>query len=223
MGAQGEAPRALVVDDEPQILMIMRFALETAGFEVVTAGNGAKAWELFKSGSFDLVVLDLMIPVVSGLVIAERIRAVSDVPIMMITALSEEGDRVRGLETGADDYVTKPFSPREFTLRALALVRRWRGGGSVDAAAHRVFLSGRRIGLPATEERFLGVLAARVGEAVTYRELLNLVWSTHETSGGKDMIKTTAYRVRQALGPQGAQYVRSVRGVGYMMPVIAPG
>ena len=121
MGAQGEAPRALVVDDEPQILMIMRFALETAGFEVVTAGNGAKAWELFKSGSFDLVVLDLMIPVVSGLVIAERIRAVSDVPIMMITALSEEGDRVRGLETGADDYVTKPFSPREFTLRALAL------------------------------------------------------------------------------------------------------
>ena len=101
MGAQGEAPRALVVDDEPQILMIMRFALETAGFEVITAGNGAKAWELFKSGSFDLVVLDLMIPVVSGLTIAERIRAVSDVPIMMITALSEETDRVRGLETGA--------------------------------------------------------------------------------------------------------------------------
>ena len=127
---------------------------------------------MFKQQSFDLVILDLMIPAVSGVTVTERIRTVSEVPIMMITALSEEGDRVRGLETGADDYVTKPFSPREFTLRALALVRRWRGGGSavvrngaleVDAAAHRVFLSGRRIGLPGAEERFLGVLAAPCG------------------------------------------------------------
>ena len=141
------APQVLVVDDEPQILMIMRFALETAGFTVVTATDGAQAWSTFKQRRFDLVVLDLMIPVVSGVAVAERIRGISDVPIMMITALSDEPDRIRGLEAGADDYVTKPFSPRELTLRAQALVRRWHGRHSpalsngdlvIDTASHRV-------------------------------------------------------------------------------------
>ena len=221
------APRALIVDDEPQILMIMRFALETAGFAVETAADGARAWEAFRANDFDLVVLDLMVPVVGGLALAERIRDVSDVPIMMITALSDEPDRVRGLETGADDYMTKPFSPREFTLRAQSLVRRWRGRAPsvvrngalvVDRAEHRVSLAGRLVEMPTTEVRFLEALASRVGEAVTYRDLLNLVWSTHDVSGAKDMIKMTAYRVRQALGEEGRTYVKSVRGVGYSMP-----
>lgn len=222
-----DSPRALVVDDEPQILMIMQFALETEGFCVTTAGDGARAWEHFSTTEFDLVVLDLMVPVVGGLALTERIRAVSDVPIMMITALSEEADRVRGFELGADDYVTKPFSPREFTLRAKALVRRWRGRScttvhtgalSVDTVEHRVSMEGRLIDMPATEVRFLEALAMHIGEAVSYRELLNQVWATHELSGAKDMIKMTAYRVRQALGDRGRTYVQSVRGVGYTMP-----
>ena len=221
------APEVLVVDDEPQILMIMRFALETAGFAVVTAADGAQAWSAFKQHRFDLVVLDLMIPAVSGVAVAERIRAVSEVPIMMITALSDEPDRIRGLEAGADDYLTKPFSPRELTLRAQALVRRWRGSRpavlvngelSIDTATHRVHLRGRALDMPDTEARFLEVLARSAGQVVAYRDLLNQVWGTQDRAGGKDMIKTTAYRVRRALGPDGQDYIHSVRGSGYLMP-----
>lgn len=225
----GQRPRALVVDDEPQILMIMRFALETQGFECRTAADGAAAWEEFTSGGFDLVVLDLMIPVVSGVTLCERIRATSDIPVIIITALGEEADRVRGLEAGADDYITKPFSPREFALRAQGLVRRWRGRRSgmvgngplvVDAQEHRVLLEGRVLDMSTTEARFLETLVRHLGEDVTYRQLLNEVWGTADQTGGKDMIKTTAYRVRRALGDRGPVLVRSVRGVGYTMPPV---
>ena len=229
------APQVLVVDDEPQILMIMRFALETAGFTVVTATDGAQAWSTFKQRRFDLVVLDLMIPVVSGVAVAERIRGISDVPIMMITALSDEPDRIRGLEAGADDYVTKPFSPRELTLRAQALVRRWHGRHSpalsngdlvIDTASHRVYLHGSVLDMSDTEVRFLEVLARNIGHVVTYADLLSQVWGTEDHSGGKDMIKTTAYRVRRSLGEEGRRYIHSVRGEGYTMPRLtesAPG
>ena len=118
---------ALVVDDEPQILMIIKFALETAGITVETASDGGRAWDKFTKKYYDLVVLDLMIPVISGISLAQRIRAMSDVPIIMITALSEESDRIKGLESGADDYITKPFSPKELTLRAQSLLRRSKG------------------------------------------------------------------------------------------------
>ncbi|MDN6429146.1 MAG: response regulator transcription factor [Actinomyces sp.] len=224
-------PRALVVDDEPQILMIMRFALETQGFDCDTAADGATAWEEFRSGHFDLVVLDLMIPVVSGVVLCQRIRAVSEVPVIMITALGQEADRVRGLEAGADDYITKPFSPREFALRAQGLVRRWRGGsrGSltngplvIDVQTHRVLLDGEAQEMSSTEVRFLESLVRHLGEDVSYRQLLNEVWATADQAGGKDMIKTTAYRVRKVLGPRGPALVQSVRGVGYRMPVLPP-
>ena len=224
------APQVLVVDDEPQILMIMRFALETAGFTVVTATDGAQAWSTFKQRRFDLVVLDLMIPVVSGVAVAERIRGISDVPIMMITALSDEPDRIRGLEAGADDYVTKPFSPRELTLRAQALVRRWHGRRSpalsngdlmIDTASHRVYLHGSALDMSDTEVRFLEVLARNIGNVVTYADLLSQVWGTEDHSGGKDMIKTTAYRVRRSLGEGGRRYIHSVRGEGYTMPHLA--
>ena len=209
------APRVLVVDDEPQILMIMRFTLETAGFVVVCAADGAQAWSLFKQHPFDLVVLDLMIPAVSG------------VAVVMITALSDEPDRIRGLEAGADDYVTKPFSPRELTLRAQALVRRWRGQRApvltngdlvIDTASHRVHLRGSALDITDTEVRFLEVMARNIGRVVTYRDLLSQVWGTEDRSGGKDMIKTTAYRVRRALGEEGRRYIHSVRGEGYTMP-----
>ena len=218
---------ALVVDDEPQILMIIKFALETAGITVETASDGGRAWDKFTKQYYDLVVLDLMIPVISGISLAQRIRAMSDVPIIMITALSEEHDRIKGLESGADDYITKPFSPKELTLRAQSLLRRSKGLASevvtngplrVDMRQHRAFVFGVPVVLSSIERRFLEVLVQNLGEPVTYRELLNSVWETQDESGGKDMIKMTAYRLRGSLGPEGAALVQSVRSVGYMMP-----
>ena len=218
---------ALVVDDEPQILMIIKFALETAGITVETASDGGRAWDKFTKQYYDLVVLDLMIPVISGISLAQRIRAMSDVPIIMITALSEESDRIKGLESGADDYITKPFSPKELTLRAQSLLRRSKGLTSevvtngplrVDMRQHRAFVFGVPVVLSSIERRFLEVLVQNLGEPVTYRELLNSVWETQDESGGKDMIKMTAYRLRGSLGPEGAALVQSVRSVGYMMP-----
>ena len=149
---------------------------------------------------------------------------------MMITALSDEPDRIRGLEAGADDYVTKPFSPRELTLRAQALVRRWHGRHSpalsngdlvIDTASHRVYLHGSVLDMSDTEVRFLEVLARNIGHVVTYADLLSQVWGTEDHSGGKDMIKTTAYRVRRSLGEAGRRYIHSVRGEGYTMPHLA--
>lgn len=218
---------ALVVDDEPQILMIIKFALETAGITVETASDGGRAWDKFTKQYYDLVVLDLMIPVISGISLAQRIRAMSDVPIIMITALSEESDRIKGLESGADDYITKPFSPKELTLRAQSLLRRSKGLASevvtngplrVDMRQHKAFVFGVPVVLSSIERRFLEVLVQNLGEPVTYRELLNSVWETQDESGGKDMIKMTAYRLRGSLGPEGAALVQSVRSVGYMMP-----
>ena len=218
---------ALVVDDEPQILMIIKFALETAGITVETASDGGRAWDKFTKQYYDLVVLDLMIPVISGISLAQRIRAMSDVPIIMITALSEESDRIKGLESGADDYITKPFSPKELTLRAQSLLRRSKGLTSevvtngplrVDMRQHKAFVFGVPVVLSSIERRFLEVLVQNLGEPVTYRELLNSVWETQDESGGEDMIKMTAYRLRGSLGPEGAALVQSVRSVGYMMP-----
>ena len=219
--------KALVVDDEPQILMIIKFALETAGITVETASDGAKAWEKFTTHYYDLVILDLMIPVISGISLAQRIRAMSDVPIIMITALSEESDRIKGLESGADDYITKPFSPKEMTLRAQALLRRSKkdpndvvsnGPLRIDRHDRKVYVDGVPVEVPSTERRFLDFLASHIGEPVSYRELLNSVWETQDSSGGKDMIKMTAYRLRGALGDRGGELIQSVRSVGYTMP-----
>src|SRR2546426_9479923 len=122
---------ALVVDDEPQMTAIIEFALETQGFSVLVAHDGATALQQLRSHAVDLVVLDVLMPTLDGLTLCGRIRARSDVPIMLLTALSQHDDVIAGLEHGADDYVTKPFHPREVALRAQALVRRRRGPGNV--------------------------------------------------------------------------------------------
>ena len=122
------SPTALIVDDEPHMTVIVEFALQTQGFTAVVAHDGATAMHLLRSRSIDLVVLDVMMPTMDGLALCQRIRARSDVPIMLLTALNQHDDVIAGLEHGADDYMTKPFHPRELALRAQALVRRRRDG-----------------------------------------------------------------------------------------------
>ena len=227
-------PRVLVVDDESQMVSIVAFALETQGFEPVTARSAEAAWRLIESEHFDLLVLDVMLPGASGVQLCERVRAVSDVPVILLTARGEENDRVAGLLAGADDYLTKPFSPRELSLRALAIVRRASGVRAADELivngpltldrGHRTAtLDGRALRLSDVEWRLLASLARHRGSVVAWRDLLNEVWATGEPVGGRDMIKTTVYRLRQHLGPDAEALVVAVRGVGYLMPSLDDG
>jgi len=222
-------PTALVVDDEPQMTIIIEFALQTQGFTVLTAHDGATALNLLRTRAVDLVVLDVMMPAMDGLTLCGRIRARSDVPVMLLTALSQQDDVIAGLEHGADDYVTKPFHPREVALRAQALVRRHRKGGGgvvrvgslvIDPVAQSATLGPHRLDLPFTEFKLLTHLASRRGVPQSWQDLLREVWGTADLLGGRDVVKSTVYRLRSRLAgvPGGSAYIRTLRGVGYLMP-----
>lgn len=224
------APRVLVVDDETQMLSIVAFALETQGFTAITARNAEEAWTRLRQEHVDLVVLDVTLPGASGVELCRRLRTSSEVPVMMLTARTTEDDRVAGLLAGADDYVTKPFSPRELALRAQAIVRRTgqrRAAGGVVANGPLVIDPDRRqarvgqevLRLSDVELRLLTAMARRPGQVVGWAELLNEVWYTGEHAGGREMIKTTVYRLRQHLGPN-REWITAVRGVGYLMPLL---
>ncbi|WP_327001261.1 response regulator transcription factor [Dactylosporangium sp. NBC_01737] len=223
---------ALIVDDEPQMTMIIGYALETQGFTVLVAHDGATALHLLRSREVDLVVLDVLMPAMDGLTLCERIRARSDVPIMLLTALAHHDDVIAGLERGADDYVTKPFHPREVALRAAALIRRRRETGTVlrvgelviDPTARSATLAGQRLELPYTEFKLLLHLATHRGNPQSWQDLLRAVWGTTEIIGGRDVVKSTVYRLRSRLtgDGDGTTYVRTIRGAGYVMPDLPP-
>ncbi|MEH1016245.1 response regulator transcription factor [Micromonospora sp. CPCC 206060] len=221
-------PAALVVDDEPQMTLIIEFALQTQGFTVFTAHDGATALHLLRSHAVDLVVLDVLMPAMDGLTLCQRIRARHDVPIMLLTALNQHDDVIAGLEHGADDYVSKPFHPREVALRAQALVRRRRESGLVirvgelviEPAARTATLGRHQLDLPFTEFKLLTQLATRPGIPHSWQDLLREVWGTSDLIGGRDVVKSTVYRLRSRLSglPGGSAYIRTLRGVGYLMP-----
>lgn len=215
---------ALVVDDEPQMLDIVTFALETQGFSAISSKDAESAWHHFRGRHFDLVVLDVMLPQASGLSLCRRIRETSDVPVLLLTAKSGAQDRIAGLEAGADDYVIKPFHPRELALRAEALVRRSKAAPAQSEIIHgplrinqeSVTVNGRYVRLSSLELRLLRRLADAQGQPVSFRDLLLSGWQIDEGPGGKEMLKTALYRVRKALQNEGLpRAIRAVRGVGY--------
>lgn len=217
---------ALVVDDEPQMLDIVSFALETQGFTTLTAKDAESAWALFNERSLDLLVLDVMLPRASGTTLCRRIREVSEVPIIMLTARGESADRVAGLESGADDYVTKPFHPRELALRAEAIVRRTQPRSAAAVLQHgplrvepdRASVDGRYLNLSPTELRLLTKLLQNRGRTVSFEDLLLAGWRQHEGPGGREMLKTALYRLRQRLAAEGyPRTIKAVRGSGYRM------
>jgi len=221
------SPRILVVDDEPDLLELVRFNLSQAGFEVETAATGREALERLEASPPDLVILDLMLPDVSGNDICRQIRgdpALAELPIVMLTAKSEEVDRVVGFELGADDYVAKPFSPRELTLRVRAVLRRRasapgpgrsieHGMLRVDPERHRCFVQEQEIELTAKEFRLLATLMSRPGRVMTRERLLDEVWGSEITVTSRT-IDTHLKRLREKLGPAG-DLIETVRGVGY--------
>src|SRR5512136_967646 len=178
--------KILVVDDEPQIMRVLKGYLEASGFQVVSAYDGAEALAAFRHATPDLIVLDLMLPQVDGLDVARAIRRESDVPIIMLTARADEADRLIGLELGADDYVVKPFSPREVVLRVRAVLRRVEGevaasevlqagGITLDLAAHQATAAGQVVELTPTEFELLAVLVRSPGRTFSRAQLLQQI------------------------------------------------
>ena len=219
--------RILVVDDEPDILELTRLAMAQEGFEVETAATADEAWTCLQRGRPDLVVLDLMLPDRPGTEICRMMRGdseLADVPVIMLTARTDEVDRVVGFELGADDYVTKPFSPRELSLRVRAILRRGRSSEPtsetlsqhelvLDLERHRCAFRGETITLTAKEFQLLASLMRRPGRVMTRERLLEEVWGegiavTHRT------VDTHMKRLREKLGA-GGDLIDTVRGVGY--------
>lgn len=216
----------LVVDDEPDIVEIIQYNLEKSGFDVIVASDGPVALEKARDETPDLIVLDLMLPGLEGTDVCrilkqdERTRSI---PILMLTAKSEEIDRIIGLELGADDYVVKPFSPREIALRIRNILRRRiapetpgpvRAGPLViDVEGHHVSVSGSTVSLTATEFKLLAVLFQRRGRVQTREELLNVVWG-YDYMGYGRTVDAHIKRLREKLG-EAAGMVETVRGVGY--------
>jgi DNA-binding response OmpR family regulator len=219
-------PKVLVVDDEESLLEAVRYALSREGLNVVVARDGAEAVQTFETERPDLIVLDLMLPVLTGIDVCRRIRAASQVPILMLTARDGEVDRVVGLEMGADDYVTKPFSLRELVARVRALLRRAegrRGQGvmrvgelTIDPATRAVRLAGRRIELSAKEFALLHALAEQPTRVYGKQELLRDVWG-YLSLGKTRTLDAHACRLRKKLRGPGRPWVVNVRGVGYKL------
>ncbi|MCB1519717.1 MAG: phosphate regulon transcriptional regulator PhoB [Hyphomicrobiaceae bacterium] len=223
------AAKVLVVEDEAPLAELLRYNLEAAGFTVFHAENGEEAELLVAEEKPDLVLLDWMLPTVSGIEICRRLRGRNDtrqLPIIMLTARGEEGDRVRGLATGADDYVVKPFSLPELMARVMAILRRAApervaevlvsGDITLDRAAHRVTRSGREVRLGPTEYRLLEYLMQSPGRVLSRSQLLDGVWG-RDAYVDERTVDVHVGRLRKALirGKENDP-IRTVRGAGYV-------
>jgi two-component system phosphate regulon response regulator PhoB len=220
--------RILVVDDEPDITALVAYHLAKAGYRVSTAANGADALRAAREERPDVVVLDLMLPGLSGYEVLQEMRKreeTRDVGVILLTARREEADRIRGLSLGADDYLTKPFSPHELALRVAALLRRLAapavsagstltaGPISIDRSAHRVSLDGVELQLTSTEYKLLLTLLERRGRVQTRPQLLETVWEAQPDIQTRT-VDMHVQRLRTKLGDQG-KMIETVRGFGY--------
>jgi two-component system phosphate regulon response regulator PhoB len=217
--------KILVVDDEPEAVELVDFNLKQAGFDVLTAIDGAEALKKARSALPSLIVLDLMLPAVDGLEVCKMLRrdpATAAIPIVMVTAKAAEIDRVLGLELGADDYITKPFSPRELILRIKKIMARGKdkepetlkfGELVIDESRHVVSWRKKQIELTATEFKLLAVLAQRRGRVQSRDQLLRDVWEYNSLIDTRT-VDTHMRRLREKLGAA-AKFLDTVRGVGY--------
>ena len=222
----------LIVDDEPRYLRLMEANLITEGYQVIKGSNGQEAVDIVVEKHPDLVFLDIMMPVLDGFAACERIREFSNVPIIMVTARGSEGDRVRGLDLGADDYIVKPFSATELLARARAVLRRAQNSSSafeqsifthgnlrIDFARAEVFKGDKMIFLSATEYRLLLQFAHNIASVLTSEQLLVDVWGP-EYRDDKEILWVSISRLRQKLegDPKNPQHIVTRSGLGYTMP-----
>jgi two-component system, OmpR family, alkaline phosphatase synthesis response regulator PhoP len=229
----------LLVDDEPQLTQLVRSYLEREGFRVVVAFDGRAALDIARRESPELVVLDLMLPEIDGLEVCRQLRQFSDAYVLMLTARSEEVDRIVGLSVGADDYITKPFSPRELVARVRAMLRRPRHlvGSTppepstplqfddlmIDLAAYEAARGGEVIPLTPLEFRLLATLAAHPGLVFTREQILDHVWGG-DFYGDDHVVDVHISNLRRKIEPDAEtpRFIETVRGVGYRFKRAAP-
>lgn len=221
--------KVLVVDDEKLIVKGIRFSLEQDGMEVDTAFDGEEALEMINEKEYDMVLLDLMLPKMDGLEVCQNIRGFSDVPIIIITAKSEDMDKIMGLEYGADDYITKPFNILEVKARIKAILRRnaknnsdeylrilEKGDIKMELDGRRLFVSGEEISLTAKEFDLLELMVGNPNKVFSREELLNTVWG-YEYPGDVRTVDVHIRRLREKIEPNPGEprYVHTKWGVGY--------
>ncbi|MBI1839839.1 MAG: response regulator transcription factor [Verrucomicrobia bacterium] len=219
--------KILVVDDEQDVTELLEFNLRSAGYDVISAEDGPAALKKAREGQPDLIILDVMLPDMEGTDVCKELRrdaSTARIPIIMLTAKAGEIDRVLGLELGADDYVTKPFSPRELVLRVRGLLRRGQateeqqevinvGDLTVDIPRHLVTVKGKKVDLTATEFKLITTLVQRKGRVQSREQLLQDVWE-YDSLIDTRTVDTHMRRLREKLGAA-ARYLDTVRGVGY--------
>lgn len=221
--------RILVVDDERGLAKIIRLNLEQDGFEVVEANNGKEAMEKLRTTLPDLILLDVMMPDMDGFTVLKMIREIGGTPVIMLTAKGQEDDKVKGLELGADDYVTKPFSPRELTSRIRAVLRRGNYTEdeetgkifvddrlTIDFDRHEVWVEGELVQLRPTEYRLLYHLVQNAGWVLTHDQILNKVWGyEYENEPHYVRLYINYLRKKLEVDPSTPKYILTERGIGY--------
>ncbi len=222
-------PRVLIVEDEETYREALEFLLRKDGFEVITATTGPEALDLFERAGADLILLDLMLPGLSGTEVCRQIRQTSSVPIIMVTAKDDEIDKVVGLEIGADDYVTKPYSPRELIARMRAVLRRGSesepvshhleaGRVRMDVERHLVTVDGAEIALPLKEFELLEMFLRNAGRVLTRGQLIDRVWGSNYVGDTKTLdVHVKRLRAKLEEDPTQPRLLTTVRGLGYKL------
>jgi DNA-binding response OmpR family regulator len=220
----------LVVDDDIRMLRMMKRVLELEGFQVLVASSGEASLKIFEKETPDLVLLDIMMPDMDGYAVCQHIREFSQVPIIMVTAKGDDKEKVEGLDIGADDYVTKPFSASELAARVRAVLRRIGARDKppeavfrykdlvIDFTSHRVMVNNKELNLTSTEYRLLAYISCNSGRVVTPDQLLDKVWG-EEYIGAPHLLQVNIARLRQKLGDdaKNPSYILTRPGIGYMM------
>jgi DNA-binding response OmpR family regulator len=220
----------LIVDDDIRMLRMMKRVLELEGFQVLIATSGEGSLKVFEKEAPDLVLLDIVMPGMNGYTVCQRIREFSQVPIIMVTARGDDKEKVEGLDIGADDYVTKPFSASELAARVRAVLRRIGNKDNpaetvfrykdlvIDFTSHRVMVLNQELNLTSTEYRLLSYISCNAGRVVTPDQLLDKVWG-EEYVGAPHLLQVNIARLRQKLGDDARNpaYIQTRPGIGYMM------
>ncbi len=223
-------PLVLVVDDDVRILRMMKRMLELEGFQATIANNGEMALKTFEKENPDLVLLDIMMPDIDGYTVCQRLREFSQVPVIMVTAKGDDKEKVAGLNVGADDYVTKPFSASELAARVRAVLRRvgsqekpaeaiFRNKDLViDFSSHQVMINNTELKLTSTEYKLLSYISLNAGRVITPDQLLHKVWG-EEYIGAPHLLQVNIARLRKKLGDDAKKpsYIMTRPGIGYIM------